>query len=64
MKKPTNPVKTLKIRVKDKHKAILNRMAFKSNQVWNTANAEMSEWCYIPMPEVGYIRKNISAFAL
>ncbi len=64
MKKQLNIVKTLKVRVKDKHKAILNRMAFESNQVWNAANAETSEWCYIPMPEVGYIRNNISAFDL
>ena len=57
-------LKTLKVRVKDKHKAILNRMAFESNQVWNAANAETSEWCYIPVPKVGYIRNNISAFEL
>ncbi|MBW2187505.1 MAG: transposase, partial [Deltaproteobacteria bacterium] len=64
MDKSANTMKTLKVRVKDKHKAILNRMAFESNQVWNAANAETSEWCYIPMPEVGYIRNNISAFDL
>jgi len=64
MYKQTNLVKTLKVRVKDKHKTILNRMAFESNQVWNAANAETSEWCYIPIPEVGYIRNNISAFDL
>jgi len=64
MNKPTNTLKTLKVRVKDKHKAILNRMAFESNQVWNAANAETSEWCYIPIPEVGYMRNNISAFDL
>lgn len=64
MTEKTNIIKTLKVRVKDKHKAILNRMAFESNQVWNAANAETSEWCYIPMPEVGYIRNNISAFDL
>ena len=64
MNKQTNVVKTLKVRVKDKHKSILRRMAFESNQVWNAANAETSEWCCIPIPEVGYIRNNISAFDL
>jgi len=64
MEKTTNIMKTLKVRVKDKHKAILKRMAFESNQVWNAANAATSKWCYIPMPEVGYIRNNISAFDL
>ncbi|PKH01094.1 transposase [Psychromonas sp. MB-3u-54] len=64
MREQANVIKTLKVRVKDKHKAILNRMAFETNQVWNAANAETSEWCYIPIPEVGYIRNNISAFDL
>jgi len=64
MDKATNMMKTLKVRVMDKHKAILKRMAFESNQVWNAANAETSEWCYIPIPEVGYVRNNISAFDL
>ncbi|MFT6348843.1 MAG: hypothetical protein ACJAYB_001857 [Psychromonas sp.] len=39
-------------------------MAFESNQVWNAANAETIEWCYIPMLEVGNIRNYISAFDL
>ena len=56
--------KTLKVRVKDKHKPLLNRMAFEVNQVWNAANEETSLWCYIPVPEVGYIRNNISVFDL
>ncbi|WP_372880871.1 hypothetical protein [Psychromonas sp.] len=64
MNKSTKTLKTLKVRVKDKHKTILNRMAFATNQIWNAANAETSEWCCIPIPEVGYIRNNISAFDL
>ena len=54
--------KTLKVRVKDKHRDILNRMAFECNQVWNAANEESSVWSLIPIPEVGFIRNNISAF--
>ncbi len=56
--------KTLKVRVKDKHQPILNRMAFEVNQIWNAANEETSLWCWIPIPEVGFIRNTISAFDL
>ena len=61
---PTTSLKTLSVRVCDKHAAILSRMAFEANQVWNAANAETAEWCSIPVPGVGWIRNNISAFDL
>jgi putative transposase len=64
MNKETTILKTLSVRVKDKHQKILSRMAFEVNQVWNAANAETAEWSYIPVPEVGYIRNNITAFDL
>ncbi len=57
-------LKTLKVRVKDNRKNILNRMAFDVNQVWNAVNADTAENCYIPIPEVGYVFSNISAFDL
>ena len=57
-------IKTLSVRVRDKHAKILRRMAFEVNQVWNAANAETAEWSYVPVPEVGYIRNNITAFDL
>jgi len=57
-------IKTLSVRVRDKHAKILSRMSFEVNQVWNAANAETAEWSYIPVPEVGYIRNNITAFDL
>ncbi len=57
-------IKTLSVRVRDKHAKILRRMAFEANQVWNAANAETDEWSYVPVPEVGYIRNNITAFDL
>ena len=56
--------KTLKVRVKDKHTAILERMAFEVNQIWNAANEETSLWCWIPIPGVGFIRNTLSAFDL
>lgn len=57
-------IKTLSVRVRDKHAKILSRMSFEVNQVWNAANAETAEWSYIPVPEVGYIRNNTTAFDL
>jgi len=60
----TNILKTLKVRVKDKHAKVLERMAFEVNQVWNAVNEETAMWCYIPVPGVGYIRNNLSAFDL
>jgi putative transposase len=63
-KNRVNVVKTLSVRVRDKHAKILSRMAFEANQVWNAANAETAEWSSIPVPEVGHIRNNITAFDL
>jgi IS605 OrfB family transposase len=57
-------LKTLKVRVKDKHQAILERMAFEVNQVWNAANEITSLYSYVPIPEVGWIRNTFSAFDL
>lgn len=57
-------IKTLKVRVKDKHKPILERMAFEVNQVWNAANEITTDYSYVPVPGVGYIRSNFTAFDL
>jgi len=57
-------LKTLKVRVKDNRNNILNRMAFDINQVWNAVNEDTAENCLIPIPEVGYVFNNISAFDL
>jgi IS605 OrfB family transposase len=57
-------LKTLKVRVKDKHKSILERMAFEVNQVWNKANEITSTLSYVPIPEQGYIQQNWSAYDL
>jgi len=50
--------------LKDKHRAILECMAFEVNQIWNTANEETSLWCTVPIPGFGFIQNNISAFDL
>ncbi|BAW79641.1 transposase [Candidatus Nitrosoglobus terrae] len=57
-------IKTLKVRVKDKHKPVLERMVFEANQVWNAANEITAEYSYMPIPGVGYIRNNFTAYDL
>ncbi|MDP3877628.1 MAG: transposase [Methylobacter sp.] len=56
--------KTLKIRIRDKHIDVLNRMAFECNQVWNAANEESAEFSWVPVPEVGYMNMQTSGFDL
>lgn len=61
----TTTLKTLKVRVKDNRKNILNRMAFEVNQVWNVANEETSIFSWVAIPEVGYVRGGgVSVFDL
>ena len=57
-------LKTLKVRVKDKHKLILERMAFEVNQVWNAANEVTADFSCVPVPGVGYIRNHWTAYDL
>lgn len=57
-------LKTLKVRVKDKHAKLLRQWAYECNQVWNEANAITAEYSYIPIPEVGWVRTHFSAFDL
>ncbi|WP_432743409.1 transposase [Methylobacter sp. G7] len=57
-------IRTLSVRVRDKHAIVLNRMAFDANQVWNAANAYSDEFSWVPVPEVGYINCGTSAFEL
>lgn len=46
-------VKTLSVRVRDKHAKVLSQMAFEANQVWNAVNAFTSDFAYVPIPESG-----------
>ena len=57
-------IKTLSVRVRDKHASVLNRLAFDVNQVWNAANEQSAEYSWVPIPEVGYINCGTSAFDL
>jgi hypothetical protein len=57
-------LKTLKVRVKDKHQSILERMAFEVNQVWNQANEITADFSCVPIPGVGYIRNHWTAYDL
>ncbi|WP_419649549.1 RNA-guided endonuclease InsQ/TnpB family protein, partial [Thiolapillus sp.] len=54
--KTNMPIKTLQVRVRDRHAALLSRMAFEVNQVWNLANEASYEAWHVPVPEVGYIQ--------
>ena len=49
-------IKTLSVRVKDRHARVLERMAFEVNQVWNLANEMAYEAWHVPVPEVGWIQ--------
>lgn len=63
-----NPIittlKTLKVRIRDKHAPVLRQWAFECNQVWNFANAYTAEYSNIPIPSVGWVRSTITAFDL
>ncbi|WP_197711017.1 transposase [Chromatium okenii] len=61
---PETTLKTLKVRIKDKHAPLLRQWAFECNQIWNEANAITAEYSYMPIPEVGWMRFNFSAFDL
>ncbi|SKA90203.1 hypothetical protein SAMN02745130_03111 [Thiothrix eikelboomii] len=63
MTEKTN-LKTLKVRIKDKPKPLLERMAFEVNQVWNVANEVTANYSEIPIPEVGWVSCRFSAFDL
>lgn len=64
MKPITTTLKTLKVRIRDKHAPVLRQWAFECNQVWNSANAYTAEYSNIPIPGVGWIRSTITAFDL
>ena len=64
MNKAATILKTLKVRLKDKHAPLLKQWAFECNQVWNEANAITADFSYVPVPEVGFIRNHFSAFDL
>ena len=57
-------LKTLKVRVRDKHAALLLRMAFEVNQIWNAANEETAYYAHMPVSEVGWLHIYLSAYDL
>ncbi len=57
-------LKTLKVRIKDKHTPLLQQWAFECNQVWNEVNAITADVGYVPVPGVGWVRNHFSAFDL
>jgi IS605 OrfB family transposase len=57
-------IKTLSVRVRDKHAKQLRQWAFEVNQVWNAANAESAEFSWVAIPEVGHLNLGTSEFDL
>ncbi len=57
-------IKTLQVRVKDKHAKVLSRMAFEVNQVWNAANELTAEYAWVPIPGAGYVNLQTSEYDL
>lgn len=55
-------IKTLRLRIKDKHIPILKQWAYEVNQIWNKANEISSELSWIPVPEVGWMNFGTSCF--
>lgn len=64
MNTPFSTLKTLKVRIRDKHAAVLRQWAYECNQVWNEANAITADYSSVPVPGVGWIRNHFSAFDL
>ncbi|WP_026220820.1 RNA-guided endonuclease InsQ/TnpB family protein [Thiofilum flexile] len=62
--KSSTHLKTLKVRIKDKYKPILERMAFEVNQVWNAANEETAYYSHFFIPEFGFHSLYLSAYDL
>jgi IS605 OrfB family transposase len=57
-------LKTLSVRVRDKHSTLLRQWAFEVNQVWNEANSRSAELSWVPIPGVGWMNLGTSAFDL
>jgi len=60
--KSKTQIKTLKVRIRDKHANVLSQWAFEVNQVWNAANAISAEYSWVPIPGVGYMNCNTSEY--
>ena len=60
----TTTLKTLQVRIRDKHAPVLRQWALECNQVWNFANAYTAEYSNMPIPGIGWVRSNITAFDL
>ncbi len=57
-------IKTLKLRVKDKHTKLLSQWAFDVNQVWNAANALSAEYAWMPIAGFGWFNCSTSDYDL
>ena len=60
----TTHIKTLQLRVKDKHSKLLSQWAFEVNQVWNAANELSAEFGSLRIPGVGWVDGKVSEYDL
>jgi putative transposase len=61
---PPKVIRTLRVRVKDRHAPILRRMAYEVNQAWNLINEWTRDAAAEPIPGAGWVRTGVvlSAF--
>jgi IS605 OrfB family transposase len=64
IQQPKIVIKTLRVRVKDKHASVLKQWAYEVNQVWNAANALSNEYAWVPIPGIGYMNCQASEYDL
>lgn len=57
-------IKTLRVRIKDRHAKVLSQWAFEVNQVWNAANRLSADFSWVPIPGVGYLNCGTSEYDL
>ncbi len=61
---PSTVLKTLRVRVRDRHAPLLRQWAYECNQIWNEANATTALHSLEPIPGVGWVRLHWTAFDL
>lgn len=57
-------IKTLSVRVRDKHTEILRQWAFECNQVWNAANELSAEFGSLRIAGIGWVDGKVSEYDL
>jgi putative transposase len=56
---PSNVIRTLRVRVKDRHAGLLRQMAYEVNQAWNLINEWTRDAAMEPIPSAGWVSTGI-----